>query len=152
MLFLSNSIRMQSILLDLILICLGLTGFFLARHIYAKKNKKVPLICPLRSNCDLVVTSKYSKILGVPVEILGMCYYASIVVLHLVMIAHPAFESALIAGISMAVSTCAFLFSLYLISIQAFVLKQWCTWCLCSAFLCVAIFFATYLGVPTIFF
>ena len=143
---------MNPTILNLVLIFLGLTGFFLARHIYKKKNTKRPLVCPLRSNCDLVVTSKYSNILGIPVEILGMCYYMAVVLVHVGMIIHPAFRLPIIATISMAVSTCAFLFSMYLVSIQAFVLKQWCTWCLCSAFLCVAIFFATYLSAPVVFF
>ncbi|MEX2054859.1 MAG: hypothetical protein WD972_01630, partial [Candidatus Andersenbacteria bacterium] len=38
------------------------------------------------------------------------------------------------------VSTSAFLFSLYLTFIQGVTLRQWCTWCLCSAALCTLIF------------
>lgn len=136
-------------IINSVLVLLGLTGYLLAQYIYRKKNNKdQPLICPLRSNCDVVITSKYSKILGIPVEILGMMYYMAIAIFHAIVVAYPPLLSETIALVSMGISTLAFIFSIYLISIQAFVLRQWCTWCLCSAFLCAAIFLETYAATP----
>lgn len=135
-------------LADFALVILGLFGFSLAYYIFHKKHKKQPLVCPLQSKCELVTHSDYSKIFGIPVEILGMLYYASVVVLHVVALAAPSVINFGMVRASLILSAAAFLFSLYLVSIQAFVLKQWCTWCLFSAGTCVFIFFFTYLSLP----
>lgn len=139
---------MHSIVADIFLMVFGFTGFILAFYIHHKKHEKKPLVCPLNSDCDAVITSKWSSFLGIPLEILGMCYYGSIVVLHAIVAAYPFVFSSLVENVSLGVSAIAFCFSLYLISIQAFILKQWCTWCLCSATLCVFIFIMTYVSSP----
>lgn len=136
------------LIIDVILMLIGCAGFSLAAYIYHCKHQKKPLVCPLRTECDFVTTSRYSKFLGMPVELLGMCYYGAIVVLHGIVVFYPAIFNIVIARTSLVVSTAAFIFSLYLISIQAFVLRKWCTWCICSALLCAAIFLTTYLGAP----
>jgi len=138
----------HSLFLDIFLMILGCAGFTLASHIYSCKRQKKPLVCPLRTKCELVTTSSYSKFLGIPVELLGMCYYAFIVILHGFVIASPQIFSITTARASLVVSSIAFLFSLYLVSVQAFILKQWCTWCLCSASFCVAIFLVTAFAAP----
>lgn len=135
-------------LADIAIVILGLFGFSLAYYIYHKKHKKQPLVCPLQSKCELVTHSDYSKIFGIPVEILGMLYYASAVTLHVVALVAPAVINFGMVCVSLVLSATAFLFSLYLVSIQAFVIKQWCTWCLFSAGTCVFIFFFTYLSLP----
>ncbi len=136
------------LLIDLVLILTGCSGFILAAYIYRCKRRKKPLICPLRASCDLVTTSDYSKFCGIPVEVLGLSYYAFIVILHLLAVAEPAIFSITVARFSLALSSIAFLFSLYLTAVQAFILKQWCTWCLCSASLCAAIFILTVIAAP----
>lgn len=138
----------HSLFIDVIILFFASLGFTLASHIYRKKRAKQPLVCPLRSRCDLVTTSHYSKFLGVPVEILGMLYYAVVIVFHILAIAYPFIFSVPVVRLSLGISSFAFLFSLYLIAVQAFILKEWCTWCLCSAVLCAAIFATTYLAVP----
>lgn len=135
-------------ILHSVLILLGLTGYLLAHYIYRKKKAEHPLVCPLRSKCDVVITSRYSKILGVPVEILGMMYYLAIAIFHAAIVGYPALLTVCVAKIAFIVSAGAFIFSAYLVSIQAFVLKEWCTWCLCSALLCTAILLETYAGTP----
>jgi uncharacterized membrane protein len=136
------------LLIDVVLMLVGGAGFSLAFYIYHCKHKKKPLICPMRSSCEFVTTSDYSKIFGIPVEVLGMCYYTLIVLLHGAVTADPALFTVGVAQLSLVISTFAFLFSLYLLSVQAFVLRQWCTWCLCSAFLCAAIFGLTVIAAP----
>ncbi len=139
---------MHSFLIDALLMMLGFAGFTLAFYIYHHKLHDKPLVCPLETKCDLVTHSTYSKFLDIPVEVLGMLYYAAIIILHGFVIAFPSIFSVSVARISLAMSTAAFLFSLYLISVQAFVLKQWCTWCLCSAILCATIFLLTSFAAP----
>ncbi len=136
------------LLIDLVLVLIGCAGFLLAFYIRHCKHRKQPLVCPMRGSCEFVTSSDYSKFLGIPVEMLGLCYYALIVILHGFVIARPELFTLRVARISLSMSTLAFFFSLYLLSVQAFVLKQWCTWCLCSAFLCAAIFALTVVAAP----
>ena len=138
------------LVIDFILMLAGLAGFSLAFYIYHCKHKKQPLICPIHGSCDTVTGSDYSKLFGIPIELLGMAYYTVVVLFHGAVIANAGEYTGAVAGIALGLSGCAFLFSLYLVWIQAFVLKHWCTWCLCSAFLCALIFGLT-LGTGSIF-
>ncbi len=137
---------MTALIRDVLLTFIGIAGFTLARYIWRTKRVGQPLVCPLRTRCELVTHSTYSKILGIPVEALGMLYYAFVAVFHAGAILRPEIVSPLAAHVSLGVSAAAFLFSMYLISIQAFVLRQWCTWCLISASFCVLIFGVTFFG------
>lgn len=135
-------------ILHSVLVLLGLTGYLLAHYIYRKKKNDHPLVCPLKTNCDAVTRSTFSKFLGIPVEKLGMTYYMVIALVHTVLIAYPAFFTEFNAQLILIFSAFAVLFSIYLIAIQAFVLKQWCTWCVCSAFICLAILLETIVATP----
>lgn len=121
-------------------------GFLLAFYIRHKKKAKEGLICPIGADCDAVIYSEYSKFFGIPVEMLGLFYYGIVAVSYGVFLVLPQ-----LAGISavfgiLVISASAFLFSLYLTFIQAFALKQWCTWCLTSAGLCTLIFAFAFRG------
>lgn len=123
---------------------LGLVGFIIATYIYGKKKAKKKLICPRRSNCDTVIHSDYSKILGIPVEILGMAYYFFIGSIYSVVFIFDLWSSP-IGFILLGISMCSVLFSIYLVSMQVFVIKQWCAWCLGSAAISLLIFVLSYI-------
>ncbi len=126
-----------------IIIILGLAGVILANYIHTTKQGKKKLICPLRSNCEKVVTSQYSYINGVPVELLGMYYYAFISVAYALTIA--LYWPSFVFTILFYISASAVVFSVYLISLQAFVIKEWCSWCLLSGAISLIIFILSYL-------
>jgi uncharacterized membrane protein len=134
---------MHIILINIISL-LGLFGFILSFYIYSKKKTKKKLICPMRSNCDTVIHSDFSKIFGIPVEVLGMIYY---------MVIGSSYSFAFITDIwsfqiaivLLGISMCAVLFSIYLVSIQAFVLRHWCIWCLSSAITSILIAILSYI-------
>ena len=119
---------------------LGFSGFLLAGYIRNHKQKMTPLVCPLEGSCEAVVHSDYSKILGIPVELLGMTYYAAIAILYSTAVLYPTLVNTQISYMVLSVSILAFFFSVYLTAIQAFVLHHWCTWCLFSAGICTSIF------------
>lgn len=134
---------MNAIFVNLISL-LGLFGFLLSFYIYSKKKAKKKLICPRYSNCDTVIHSDFSRILGIPVEVLGMIYYVILGSAYsFVYIAD--IWSFQIAIVLLGVSMCAVLFSIYLVSIQAFVLRHWCIWCLSSAITSILIAILSYL-------
>lgn len=124
----------------LLIISAALAGTALAAYIYRKKRTHKVLVCPLKADCESVVHSEYATFFGIPVELLGMAYYSLIAVSYAVIAAAPAVAaSPLVFGL-LAITSAAFLFSLYLTFIQAFAIKQWCSWCLLSAGLCTLIF------------
>ena len=134
---------MEEFILKTIIIFVAFAGFLLASYINKKKKKKVKLVCPMRSNCDTVINSDYSKIYGIKLEVLGMIYYAFIALGYGVVNNFPSL-SDILSNILLPFSFFAFIFSLYLISVQAFVLKQWCFWCLSSALFSTIIFLISF--------
>ncbi|HUC88690.1 MAG TPA: vitamin K epoxide reductase family protein [Candidatus Paceibacterota bacterium] len=134
---------MQNILIILIIL-LGIIGFLLASYIYNKKKTKKKLICPMHSNCEQVINSDYSKIIGIPVEVLGIIYYLfTFVAYGLILIFNIQFAALFL--LLLGISICSVGFSVYLISVQIIVIKQWCIWCLSSSFISLLIFALAYL-------
>ncbi len=134
--------RMQTnLLLYTLLIACAIGGFSLATFIHIKKRRQKPIICPIGHSCDPVVHSDYSRFLGIPIEVPGIIYYAMIAIAYSTILLIPSLQSGLLSSSLLVLSALAFVFSLYLTAIQAFVLREWCTWCLISAGLCAIIFF-----------
>lgn len=127
---------------------LGLSGFLLAWHILKSKNRPhQPLVCPLSGQCATVVHSSYSKLVGLPLEIWGLGYYGLVTASYGVKLIKPDTLDQDFSLLIILLSTIAFLFSLYLTFIQMYRLHAWCTWCLCSAFLCSLIFALTIVSI-----
>lgn len=126
--------------LHVLLIACAFGGLSLAAFIHFKKRLHTPLVCPIGHSCDPVVHSDYSRFMDVPVEILGVIYYTIIVVSYAATLALPALHSGMLGAALVLLSAVALFFSLYLTAIQAFILREWCTWCLISAALCAVIF------------
>ena len=122
---------------------LGLCGFLVARHIYKEKRADRPLICPMHFDCNAVVSSDYSKFFGIPLEIFGMVYYACVFIGYIFLSFLSEVLPNMLVSSLVLVSIAAFLFSVYLIFVQSFILKKFCTWCLVSAGICVIIFALT---------
>ena len=128
--------------LNLFLIAAALGGFVLAFFIFISKRKAKPIACPMDGHCDDVVRSEFSKFFGVPVDILGMLYYAVAATAYSVFYFYSGLAVPLAVFAMFGLASFSFLFSLYLTFIQAFSLKQWCVWCLASAGLSSFIFLA----------
>jgi len=128
--------------LNLFLIAAALGGFALAFFIFISKRKAKPIACPMDGHCDDVVRSEFSKFFGVPVDILGMLYYAVAATAYSVFYFYSGLAVPLAVFAMFGLASFSFLFSLYLTFIQAFSLKQWCVWCLASAGLSSFIFLA----------
>ena len=122
---------------------LAVMGFSIATYIRHKKVSMETFVCPIGHTCDAVIHSDYSRFLGIPVEYLGILYYGIIAFSYAALALRPDLNMPLVLLALLIVTTVAFLFSLYLTFIQAFALRQWCTWCLISAGLCTLIFSST---------
>lgn len=115
-------------------------GLGVALYIFYTKRHHKQLVCPVGSDCNAVVSSRYAKFLGIPLEYWGMFYYSVIAAAYIILIFAPRlFSGFFLSGLTM-ITAAAFLFSLYLLFVQAFLLRQWCIWCLLSAALSIGIF------------
>ncbi len=134
---------MVNILFYCVIVLAAFAGLILTVYIHQKKRHKAPMVCPMGSDCNKVIMSEFSTFLGVPVELWGMAYYATIFASYFLFLTVPPALDWGLLFIVVPLSMGAFLFSGYLTFIQAFSLKQWCTWCLSSAGLSTLIFILT---------
>ena len=133
-------------ILYILSIFLGFSGFCLSYYITHKKSQKAEhFVCPLKGNCSEVVNSNFSKFLGLPVEKLGMIYYLIVAIGFGFRSMWPA-STDVLALILLFISTFAVVFSLYLTFIQIFTLRKICTWCLLSALFTLVIFALSLFG------
>ncbi len=123
-------------------------GLGISSYIYRKKRKKHPLMCPRASACDNVVNSTFATTAGIPNELLGLTYYVIVGSLYSIALSFPALVTAPFQFFLTLATICGALFSLYLIALQAFVIRAWCMWCLGSAVANVMLVIALW-GFPT---
>lgn len=121
------------------IVAAALAGLGVTLTIRDTKKHDKQLVCPTGSDCNTVVTSRYAKFFGIPLEYLGMIYYTTIVLAYLALIFLPEiFTPAMILAV-VILSVLAGLFSLYLLFVQAVLLREWCIWCILSALLSLGI-------------
>lgn len=123
-----------------IVILCGAAGLGLADFIRRKKTSGERLDCPAGSDCEVVIFSKHSSFLGLPVETLGGIYYLLITLSYTFFLFFPTLNFDIFSFGIILLTTLAFFFSIYLTFIQMMVLRQWCLWCIFSAVLCTIIF------------
>jgi uncharacterized membrane protein len=83
-------------------------------------------VCAISHGCETVQHSRYSKLAGIPVAVIGLAGYVCILVTLLT----PGAEAALA---TVAVTFVGLCFSLYLTYREIFTIKAICQWCVGSA-------------------
>ncbi len=112
------------------LFIVALIGFIDAGYLTVEHYQNVIPPCSITGGCEVVLTSDYSVIFGVPVSLLGMIYY------FLIMAGTFGYlESKHVALLkwSCIATTAGFLMSLWFLYVQAFILNKYCLYCLGSA-------------------
>lgn len=116
-----------------LLAALSLLGLFDSLYLlWVYTSPSRAMVC-LGSGCDAVRASSYAHLFGVPLPAFGVASYT---VLALLIFAEVFASARLGRAIQYAVAgiSCAgFLFSIYLTSLEAFVIHAWCAWCVVSA-------------------
>ncbi len=113
-------------------IALSLVGIFLSAFMLFRKISHKKLACPREHPCDTVLHSKFAKTFGLPNELLGIVYFGFMLALIFLPLLGLAPSVVLYAMFFLMIL--GGLFSLYLLGLQAFVIKSWCAWCLAIAF------------------
>ena len=83
------------------------------------------LVCVAGGGCETVQESRYAEIAGIPIAALGLATYA--VVLGLVAWDTPAARLG-----AATIALVGLLFSMYLLTLQLFVLDAVCVWCIAN--------------------
>ncbi|MBI3633235.1 MAG: vitamin K epoxide reductase family protein [Candidatus Vogelbacteria bacterium] len=128
-------------LIYLVVSVLSIIGFAIALKIFREKQSNRPMVCPLNGKCEQVLFSKYSKFLGIPMEIWGMFFYVTNFFGYALMFLWPVFRTPQFVSVLFLLVCSGFLFSIYLTSVQTLKLKELCSWCLSSALICFSTFF-----------
>lgn len=105
-------------------------GFLDATYLTVAFYQRTPLQCGLLGGCDVVTTSRFATVGGVPVALLGSLYYLTLI--FMVVAAHDLKRSAFLR-IAARLTLVGFVFSLWLTGVQTFVLRAFCFYCLLSA-------------------
>lgn len=80
--------------------------------------------------CEIVTTSKYATIVGIPVALMGALYYLAI---FLGTIAYTQSKNIQTLRRVAVFTIVGLIASIYFVVLQAFVIKAYCTYCLVSA-------------------
>lgn len=118
-------------ILNLVGLFLSLMGIYISFLIHQEKKKESGMSCFLNGQCESVLKSKYSKVLGINLEYFGIIFYALLAWFFTGSVLNIEFFLKLKILAFICISG-GFLFSIYLACVQKFIIKNWCTWCLFS--------------------
>jgi uncharacterized membrane protein len=119
--------RLRTAAIALSVLGLGIAGYLTYVH-YAG----ISPVCEIAHGCEKVQTSQWSRVAGVPVALLGLLGYATILAATLL----PS-ETAVTAAAGTALVGAGF--SVYLTYREVFTIHAICIWCVASAVLMVAL-------------
>ncbi len=108
------------------------TGYLISEH-FTINN----LICNVNDNCNVVLLSKYAIMFGIPMAILGLIYYFTIFINSILF---KTSKNTLYKIILLYLPFIGFIFSLWLIYLQLFILHAICMYCMLSALISTTLF------------
>ena len=126
---------MSSRMLRRVMIAIAVLGFAVTTYLTVVHYAGITVICSSKGNpCEQVQTSVYSKVLGIPVALLGLIGYVGILAALL------ARDTELSRISALALTLFGFGFSAYLTYREVFTLKAICEWCVSSAIMLTLLF------------
>lgn len=117
------------------LLILAILGLAITIYLVYTRTQKKALACN-NDQCHAVLDSKYNKIFGINNDILGVLYYLVIIIEYFLL---TALMTNMIIYFQI-ITSIALLGSIYLLYIQAFVLRKYCIYCIGTAIINFGIF------------
>lgn len=114
---------------------MGVSGYLTWTHLAGKS-----VACGQSQDCDIVQQSVYSEIAGIPVALLGLLAYTTLLVLTLLRDHSPESLEDYIPLAIFGISLIGMLYSAYLTYLELYVIYAICRWCIGSAIIITAIF------------
>jgi uncharacterized membrane protein len=122
-----------------ILALLAVVGICIALYLTLYKFGVIGVLSCSIGSCEMVNTSKWSMLFGLPIAAWGLGAYVVLLVLAIVGGSESREESVPIAQLLVALAGFSVLFSAWLTYLELFVIHAICIWCLSSAALWVVI-------------
>ena len=113
-----------------LIIVFAFVGFLDATYLTILHFKGEVPDCSIIKGCEIVTTSKYSVIWGVPVSLMGSIYYLTMLVASFWSLQS---KSTKLFKIMFIFSLGSFIFSFYLLFLMFFIIGAVCQYCLLSA-------------------
>ena len=112
---------------------LALLGLGVAAYLAYVEITHVEAVCGPVGKCNIVQSSPYAQILGIPIAVLGLLNYLAVIVLWTGQ-KLPAARWANVSALALlGLSLFGTFFSIYLTCLELFVIHAICAWCLSSA-------------------
>jgi len=118
-------------------IVLAFIGLIDAGYITVKYYTGGEVACPITGGCSSVLTSTYSQIAGFPVSGYGLIFYTSVLLLAFL---YLDMKAQWIEKLMPLLGLVGFLFTLWFVYLQIFVIEAICFFCMVSAILVTTIF------------
>ena len=115
--------------LYIVIACLALVGLADSIYLTVQHVTGQSVRCTIVSGCSEVLSSPYASINGIPLALIGAIAYFTVFSLATL----AAFSYPLVGKLLVIVTGLMFLTTLWLIYLQAFVIGQFCQFCLLSA-------------------
>jgi uncharacterized membrane protein len=126
----------------IVILIIAIIGFVDATYVTIEHFQNIIPPCTT-GGCEIVLTSAYSQILGIPVSLIGSVYYLVMIILTITFLDT---KKELILRTSSLLSTFGALASIYFIIVMAFILREFCQYCALSALSSLTIFvFSVYI-------
>jgi uncharacterized membrane protein len=103
----------------------ALAGLAVAAYLTWVHFDDAALVCVAGGGCETVQESEYAEVAGIPVALLGLGAYATLLALVVFDGPNARLAAAMLALVGLV-------FSLYLLALQLFVIDAVCAWCLAN--------------------
>ena len=120
------------------LLCMA--GLFVAVYLFLFKIGKIGIMACGTGACETVQLSPQSRFFGVEVSLIGVIGYAVMLVLAFLALQPRYAGRSWPARLLFLLSAGALLFTVYLTSLELFVIHAICRWCVSSAAIVVSLF------------
>jgi len=118
-------------------IVLSFIGFADAAYLTIKHYQGEVPPCSVLRGCEIVTTSQYASMWGVPVALLGTVYYVCVLLLAF---AYLDTKKPVFAGYVARLTSIGFGASLYFLYLQLFIIHAICLYCVASALTSIGLF------------
>jgi len=112
---------------------LALAGLAIALYLAYVEVTQVAAVCGPVGECNIVQSSRYARILSVPVAILGTLYYVAVLGIWLLLRLDLSRLTRWAPNMLLGLTILGVLFSIYLTALELLVINAVCAWCLSSA-------------------
>jgi uncharacterized membrane protein len=119
------------------LLIIALLGFVDASYLTVEHYQGRIPPCSITAGCDLVLTSSYSVVLGIPVSLMGSIFYLIVLI---GVFGYLESKKTWLLKWTLLLTVFGLVASMWFVYIQVFVIHSYCLYCLGSAFTSTVLF------------